>query len=425
MKAKMFLLISLILAGGTIPAKLLAQDADTTQQIAQDRYNTPEEENQPYIILISADGFRHDLADKYKATHLLGFRSKGVYCDFMLASYPSLTFPNHYTLVTGLYPAHHGLVDNHFYDPKRGATYSMSAKFDVGDSSWYGGTPIWTLAEQHHMLTASFYWVGSEAPIGGYTPTYWYHYNTAIPIDDRIQIVKNWLQLRPDKRPHLITFYMPEVDHAEHLYGPDAPQTKEAVQFVDESVAKLASSIDSLGLNVNYIFVSDHGMTTVDTVHTLSLPAAVDSTKFIIPAGEALLHLYAKNKADIRPTYEKLKAGAKDYDVYLSEDIPAHWHYSKKDDRYGRIGDILLVPHLPKVFSIEGRPVHVGEHGFDNFLPDMHAIFIAWGPAFLPGTRLRNFENVDIYPLLAKLLDLPITERIDGHVGILKDGLQP
>ena len=425
MKIKTFLLFSVILASGTIPVRVLAQDADTTQQISGDRYNVPEMENQPYIILISADGFRHDLADKYKAANLLRLRSKGVYCDFMLPSYPTLTFPNHYTLVTGLYPAHHGLVDNHFYDPKKQSTYSMSAKFDVGDSSWYGGTPIWTLAEQQHMITASFYWVGSEAPIGGYTPTYWYHYNTAIPMDQRIQIVKNWLELRPDKRPHLITFYMPEVDHAEHLYGPDAPQTKEAVQFVDQSVADLVSTVDSLGLNVNYIFVSDHGMTTVDTVHTLPLPEAIDSTKFIIPPGESLLHLYAKNKSDIKPTYDKLKATAKDYDVYLAEDVPARWHYSKKDDRYNRIGDIILVPHLPKVFSIEGRPVHFGEHGFDNALPDMRAIFFAWGPAFLSNVRIRNFENVDLYPLMAKILGLSYTDKVDGHIGIFRDGLQP
>jgi predicted AlkP superfamily pyrophosphatase or phosphodiesterase len=160
-------------------------------------------------------------------------------------------------------------------------------------------------------------------------------------------------------------------------------------------------------------------------VHTLPLPEAIDSTKFIIPPGEALLHLYAKNKADIKPTYDKLKATAKDYDVYLAEDVPARWHYSKKDDRYNRIGDIILVPHLPKVFSIDGRPVHFGEHGFDNALPDMRAIFFAWGPAFLPNVRIRNFENVDLYPLMTKILGLSYTDKIDGHAGIFRDGLQP
>ena len=425
MKLKKFL-SSLLLASIIAPSGLLAQEADTTQQIAGDRYNAPEMENQPYIILISADGFRHDLAEKYKAANLLRFKSKGIFCDYMEPSYPTLTFPNHYTLVTGLYPAHHGLVDNHFYDPKRQATYSMSARFSVTDSSWYGGTPIWTLAEQQHMISASFYWVGSEAPIGGLLPTYYYHYNQAIPMDQRIEIVKNWLQLRPDKRPHLILFYMPEVDHAEHLYGPDASQTKDAVQFVDQSVADLVNTVDSLGLNVNYIFVSDHGMTTVDTAHTLRLPDGVDTTKFIIPGGESLIHLYARNKADIRPTYEKIKAaGSKDYDAYLAEDVPSRWHYAKRDDRYGRIGDILLVPHAPKVFSLDGRPVHIGEHGFDNALPDMRAIFFAWGPAFLTNVRIRNFENVDLYPLLTKVLGLTYTDKIDGHAGIFRDGLQP
>jgi predicted AlkP superfamily pyrophosphatase or phosphodiesterase len=206
------------------PLVSLAQD--TTQYITWDRVNSPQQEKKPYVILISADGFRYDLADKYQATNLLKLRAQGVQAEYMFPSYPSLTFPNHYTIVTGMYPAHHGLVDNYFYDTTRKSFYSYKNPKTARDSFYYGGTPLWVLAEQNKMLSASFYWVGSEAAVQGVRPTYYYHYNEAIPVDDRIEIIKSWLALPEDRRPHFITVYFPQVDHAEHSYGPDAWQTK-------------------------------------------------------------------------------------------------------------------------------------------------------------------------------------------------------
>src|SRR5271154_7035099 len=171
---------------------LIAQIAtaqDTTQHIVPGRFNSKEQQQKPYIILISADGFRYDLADKYKATNLLQLRSEGVNAAYMQASYPSLTFPNHYSIITGLYPAHHGIVDNTFYDKQKDQTYTIRNKKAVGDSSWYGGTPLWVLAEKQKMLSASFYWVASESAIQGVRPTYYYIYNDSISIDKRIETV--------------------------------------------------------------------------------------------------------------------------------------------------------------------------------------------------------------------------------------------
>ncbi|HZK65297.1 MAG TPA: ectonucleotide pyrophosphatase/phosphodiesterase, partial [Puia sp.] len=159
------------------------QAQDTAQQIVPGRFNRPDQLKKPYVILISADGFRYDLADKYHATNLLRLRKEGVEAAYLQSSFPSLTFPNHYTIVTGLYPAHHGLVDNSFYDPAKDASYSIGNKSAVQDSSWYGGTPLWVLAEKQGMLSASFYWVGSEAAIQGVRPTYYYKFNTKISMD--------------------------------------------------------------------------------------------------------------------------------------------------------------------------------------------------------------------------------------------------
>ena len=409
----------LVLALLCAPA-LWAQD--TAQYIVPGRANDPVQEKKPYVIMISLDGFRADLADKYQATNLIRLRSEGVQADYMESSYPSLTFPNHYSIVTGLYPAHHGLVDNHFYDPTRNAVYSMGDKNAVRDSSWYGGTPLWALAEQQHMISASFYWVASEAAIDGLLPTYYYHFNTLIPIDERIQTVVDWLRLPEDKRPHLITFYFSDVDHAEHVYGPDAWQVRSAVHSVDESVGKLVDAVGALDLPVNFILVSDHGMTTVDNTHPMPLPASVDTNAYTVSFGATMIHLFSRthDKKAIKATYAAIKAEAKNYDVYLSDDVPSHFHYGKKDDRYNRIGDIILVAQAPHVFGRPTDHIPIGEHGFDPALPDMHATFYAWGPAFKPHQKIAGFENVNVYPLVAKILGLPYTEKIDGRPGVLE-----
>lgn len=393
---------------------------DTTQHHVTGRVNAPGQATKHYVILISADGFRYDLADKYHAGTLLQLRDKGIKAEYLQSSFPSLTFPNHYSIATGLYPAHHGLVDNSMYDPARNRTYTIGNRKEVADSTWYGGTPIWVLAEQQRLLTASFYWVGSETAVKGIRPTYYYSYNDKINIDTRIGEVKKWLQLPEDQRPHLITFYFPEVDHAEHRYGPDSKETEEAVHFVDESIKKMTDTLATLGLAIDYIFVSDHGMAAVDVKNPLSLPAAVDTSKFKVMGGSSLLHLYARNAADIQPTYARLKKDAKDYDVYLATETPATWHYSKDDDTYNRIGDILLVPQLPRVFSLGRYPPQIGNHGFDPALTDMHATFYAWGPDFKSNLEIPHFENVHIYPLIAKMLGLEYSFDIDGNVHVLE-----
>src|SRR5690606_25434714 len=180
-------------------------------------------------------------------------------------------------IVTGLYPASHGLINNYFYDPQRKEHYSMRDRSKVEDGTWYGGTPLWVLAEQQQMVAASFFWVGSEAPVQGILPTYHYQYSEVLPIKRRIQTVVDWLNLPAEKRPHLITFYLPEVDHAGHRYGPDAPQTREAVLELDKHLQMLTEAVAKTGLPVNYVFVSDHGMLEVDTKNTLPMPAAIDT----------------------------------------------------------------------------------------------------------------------------------------------------
>lgn len=392
---------------------------DTIQHVVPGRTNRFDQLKKPYVILISADGFRYDLADKYDAENLIRLRSSGVSADYMQSVFPSLTFPNHYSIATGAYPDHDGIVDNTFYDPARHQVYSMSNKNAVEDSSWYGATPIWVLGEKQGMLTASYYWVGAEAAIQGIRPTYYYKFNSQISMTDRIRDVRNWLQLPENKRPHLITFYISDVDHQEHMYGVNSKQTEDAVHFVDDAVGQLVRAVDSLHLPMNYIFVSDHGMADLDTLNTLTLPNTVDTSDFTILSSLSIVHLYAKKTSAILPAYEALKSAAKDYDVYLATNMPERWHYNKKNDRYNRIGDIILIAHAPKVFKLSKRSLPAATHGFDPAIPLMHASFYAWGPAFKSNFKIKGFENIHIYPLIAHILQLKITEPIDGKLSIL------
>ena len=223
--------------------------------------NRPEQSAKHYVVLVSIDGFRYDYAKLYGAPHLNAIAKEGASApDGMVPSYPSVTFPNHYTLVTGLYPEHHGIVAMSFYDPARKERYAFNDPKTVTDGSWYRGVPLWSLAEKQGMRAACFFWPGSEAEIAGARPSYYLKYDDAVPDEERVDQVVDWLKLPAAKRPHFITLYFAEVDHAGHEYGPDAPETRAAVRHVDSEIGTLRSHLAKLHLPIDLIVVSDHGM---------------------------------------------------------------------------------------------------------------------------------------------------------------------
>jgi predicted AlkP superfamily pyrophosphatase or phosphodiesterase len=365
--------------------------------------------------MVSVDGMRYDFARKYQAKHLLAFANAGVQATSMMPAYPSITFPNHYTLVTGLYPAHTGLVSNRFYDRKFNASYSSKLASAL-QSRWYGGTPLWVLAEQQQMVSAAFYWVGSDTPIQGIYPTYHYPYSEKININTRINEVVKWLKLPPAVRPHLINLYFPEVDQAGHHFGPESDVTRRAVLFIDSAVNELQKAVKATGLKVNFVVLSDHGMLTINNRNPLPIPALIDTSKFRITGEDVLVGLYAKNKAAIPATYKALlQDGKGKYKVYLNTNTPTRWHYNKANDRYNRIGDILLVPDTPNVFVYVPKTPNPGAHGYDPVLvKQMQAIFYVWGPDFKTRLTIPTFNNVDVYPMVTQLLGLKINGQIDG-----------
>ena len=406
------------------PLCLSAQtQSDTTQKVILGRQNNSLQSKKPYVILISADGFRHDYAEKYGAENLLRLSGEGVRAEALIPSYPTFTFPSHYTIVTGMHPARHGLISNHFYDRQSEEFYSMRNPGTVKDGTWYNGIPLWVLAEQQKMLTAVYYWVGSEADIAGIIPTYHYAYNEKIPVKRRISQVRSWLELPEEERPHLIAFYFPEVDQIGHRFGPDAPETRDAVLWVDSCIGLLTEEVNRTGLPVNFVFLSDHGMTRLDP-EPITLPSGFDREKFIIPPGAEILHLFAKEEEDIPAAYQLLSEEARDYDVYLQKDLPEKFR-PQTESVWERYGDIILISHWPRAFSLTTRPPLSGGHGFDPYeVPDMRAVFYAWGPAFKKGMKVPAFESIHVFPLITSILGLEYEHTIDGDASLARKILE-
>jgi predicted AlkP superfamily pyrophosphatase or phosphodiesterase len=401
---------------------------DTAQVVIPNRYNSAEAQTKPYVIMISADGFRYDYAKKYNAGNLLKFSNDGVQAKAMISSYPSITFPNHWSLITGLYPSHHGLIDNYFYDYKRKEAYAMSDRKNAEDGSWYGGIPLWGLAEKQGMISASLMWVGSASDAGGIRPTYYYPYHEKFTPSEKVDKVINWLKLPMDKRPHFISLYFPEVDGSGHHFGPETKETEEAVHLVDKAIGELVQKVNNLGLkNVNFIFVSDHGMIKVDGGNPLEIPAMLlNKEKFDIYNSQTLLRVYVKNPEEVKAIYKELKANkTDDYEVHLDKKFPKYLHFATKDDKYNRIGQILLVPKAPKVFLPKGKTTSVGKHGYNPaIVPEMKATFLAWGPEFKNNLVIDEFANINVYPLVAEILGLKINEPIDGKLKVLNKTLK-
>jgi alkaline phosphatase D len=385
--------------------------------------NAAAQQSKPYVILVSLDGFRYDYARKYGAKNLLKMASRGASApDGMIPSFPSLTFPNHYTIVTGLYPEHHGIVANNFYDPARKEKYSFSDSKTSADGSWYGGVPLWVLAEQQGMRSACFFWPGSEAEIQGKRPSYYMRYEDTFPDDQRVEQVLDWLRQPAEKRPHFITLYYSNVDHAGHTFGPDAPETGEAVRHVDELIGKLSNGIAATGLRVDLIVIADHGMETVKGGWV-----ALDKWADLANSETSGSLLYAKSDADAEKIYKSLRNASETFKVYRRANLPAYLHYNSNT----RTGDPVAIPTGPYAITAHDPSLRdptktppVGAHGYDpRTMPSMKAIFYAAGPDIRAGATLAPFENVNIYPLIAKILGLRVG-KIDGQLRVLQPILQ-
>jgi predicted AlkP superfamily pyrophosphatase or phosphodiesterase len=424
------LLLCLLLAA--TPRTLLGQGAAFNPALplthVDDGPNSAWAQGQHYLVLVSLDGFRWDYAKRDDSVHLLAIGKAGVWApEGMFPSYPSLTFPNHYTIVTGLYPEHSGIVANSFFDPARQARYSMSDAQAVTDGSWYGGVPLWSLAESQGMRTASLLWVGSEAKISGFRPSYYAKFDgktesTPESQQARIDNTIALLRLPAEDRPHFITIYFSEPDHEGHEFGPDAPETRAAEHKMDALVGKLRAALKATGLPVDLVVVSDHGMVKSEG-GWINLDQFTDLKEFET-AGSLL---YGKTEEDRARVYNQLRKASSQFMVFRLKDVPAEMNFNQNP----REGDPVVVATGP--FAIrahapaEGQPDHpptAGMHGFDpHKMPEMKASFFAEGPDLVPGKTVSPFDNVNLYPWMAHMLGLN-PPKTDGSLNILSGTLR-
>lgn len=382
----------------------------------------------PYVILISFDGFRADYAERFNLPNFKKFIKEGAASDGLIPSFPSKTFPNHYTLVTGLYPGNHGLVDNSFFDPARKKPYGMRIREAVTDPYYYGGVPLWRLAKEQGVRSASYFWVGSELKAEELHPDYYYDYDQSVPFDKRVDQVITWLGLPEKERPHIITLYFSSPDYEAHRYGPWAEETKQKVLSMDSLLGNLMQRVDSTKLPVNVVIVSDHGMSELTEVpETYIFLDEIVTTRegsVTVSNGGTQAHLYAPTQAKKDSLYTLLKAKEKDFTVIRQEDFPKQWHYA-----HPRAGDLLVVAK-PGKYIVTGDPVKFreqmnkgakfGAHGYDpDQVTDMNGIFYAKGPNIRPGSKVKAFRNIHVYPLIAEILQLR-SPPVDGQLKELK-----
>lgn len=367
----------------------------------------------PTVILISLDGFRYDYLDKFKPETLNELARSGVRAKWMIPSFPTKTFPNHYTIVTGLYPAHHGIVENNIYD--FGEIFKIDDKKQVRDSKWWWGEPIWVTAEKQGQIAGSYFFVGSEAKIEGTYPRYRRDYNGRVPPEMRIDQVLGWLDRPAKERPTIITMYFSDTDDTGHEFGPDSEENRYAVLNVDRYVKRLLVGLAQRGVaeRVNIIIVSDHGMASRNQRDAIVMDDYFDTTDKsladpILTTGEIWQIFPKSGKEDV--IMEKLRS-ITHATCWRKADIPKRFHYGGK-----RIAPIICSSDEGWTMDTRKRfeewkdspdfDERRGAHGYDNRVQSMQATFIAHGPAFKSGYVAEPFENIHVYELMCKILGL-------------------
>ncbi len=355
------------------------------------------------VVLVSLDGFRWDYLDRGLTPNLSRLAQEGVRAEAMVPVFPTKTFPNHYTIVTGRYPANHGILGNVFTAPDVGGRLKLSDRAAMRDARFFLAEPIWVTAERQGQRTAPLFWPGSEAPIDGVSPSYALPFDSEMPDTARVRRLLQWLDLPLDRRPTFLTLYSSVVDNAGHDYGPDAPETNRAIARADSLIGLLAAALARRG-GPNLVIVSDHGMASTGPDRVIRLDDYVSADAMRVDEMSALLTAWpAAGLED--SVYRGLKR-ASHLVVYRRAELPARFHLEGSP----RIAPIMAIADQGWTIArrtASGRPaILLGNHGFDDTLSSMGAIFIAHGPAFRRGITVPPFRNIHVYPLLAKVLGL-------------------
>ena len=362
-----------------------------------------------YVILVSFDGFRYDYTERVRTPNFDYLENWGVKAKSLKPIFPSFTFPNHYSIATGCYADKHGILGNEFKTDL--GTYSYKNKNTVQDAKWYGAEPIWVTAEKNGIITATYFWVGSEAPIGGYYPTYYKNYKNGINPKNKVDQVIDWLKLPIDERPRLICLYFNEPDHAGHVFGANSEEVNDKIEESDNILGYLLRSLTKLDVydKTNIIIVSDHGMVDVSEERVINIDDF--NISGIIDGKGPIMNVIFKEEILINIPHITI--------VPSLENNQLHYNNS--------IYDFLLIADegwmMYKYDHLEeynGKLPVKGMHGYNPDNINMHAIFYAYGPKFKRGIQIDTFELIHIYQILCEILGIRPYKNIDGKLEVLK-----
>jgi predicted AlkP superfamily pyrophosphatase or phosphodiesterase len=388
----------------------------------------PRPDAKPILILISLDGWRWDYLDQINAPHLKALAARGIRSQGLIPAFPSKTYPNHYTIVTGLYPEHHGIIANNMLDLSIGTDRFTMTADTAKDPRWWGGEPMWATAIGQGLKASSMFWPGSDTAIGGVRPTDWLPYEHDKPNGERVSQVLKWLARPEPERPSFITMYFSDVDSAGHTAGPGAPRTLAAAEGLDGMVGRLVAGVSSLGLleQTTIMAVSDHGMSQQAPNRKIVLDDYLDLKSVDVLDWSPVLQLLPRT-GSVDELYRRLYGKHPALQVYKKEGLPPELHYSNNR----RIAPIVAIADdgwqittndRLKETTVERRAG--GEHGYDPRLPSMHGLFIAAGPRLKQGLVVGKFENIHIYELMCRILNLR-PARNDGDPAVTADWMRP
>ncbi len=377
----------------------------------------PAEHRTGPVILVSIDGFRADFLDRGLAPHLSALAASGVRARAMRPAFPTLTFPNHYTLVTGLYPDHHGIIHNRMVDPETGARYVYNDPATTADPHWWGGEPIWVGAERHGIRTATMFWPGSDVAIQGVRPSLWMQYDGKLTPAQRVDALLGWFDAPAAQRPAFATLYFDQVDHAGHDFGPNSPEVAAAAAQIDAAIGRLLDGLAARGLadHADLVVVSDHGSAPTSEERLVFLDRIVDLEQagLTMPGIVIGFRPAPEHRAEVEAA---LLAPHDHLQCWRKEHIPARLHYGSNP----RVPPLVCAAEAgwmitSRDFDAQKKGHYSrGEHGYDNAAPEMRAMFVAHGPSFRKGLVVPEFDNVDVYPLLTRLLGIPAAKN-DGN----------
>uniref|UniRef100_A0A1I7VFF8 NUC domain-containing protein n=1 Tax=Loa loa TaxID=7209 RepID=A0A1I7VFF8_LOALO len=357
----------------------------------------------PPLLIISSDGFRDNYLDKNITPTIQRLINYGTHSKYMLPTFPSKTFPNHYTIATGLYPAWHGIIDNRFYDTR----FKDFFKKNINQPGWYLGEPIWETAQKAGLMSAVFFWPGSNAV--GKLPNYWIRYNSSVPLTHRIDTLIKWLNLPDGERPSVLQAYFEEPDYAGHRGGPNSQMVRTALILMDGIINYLINRLSQEGLMgcINFVLLSDHGMQSMDKeksvvtanylgpqFNDLFFPGVVARIKV-----NQTDHSFQNDEDNIvNNIISNLECRhGNNYLAYRKDLVPIRFHYAGSS----RIGDIVIKgrPGVCIFQTDEEKESYklLGDHGYDNRITSMRATFIAVGPDIAQNREI-NLLRIDAAP---------------------------